>query len=153
MNPSIKSLTRRVKTCEGERYGCSRQSLRYFHTFLYQLNLRTLKEKYKSEGYSNTLDIFHENFEIKGRSMTIWIMKTNNDASVAYVFVFFPGVNENFCFKIFISNMWRQFSFEVSLGVLLSINCFPHRRIAFFKSGRKKILQEEIKENKELTMA
>ena len=60
--------------------------------------------------------------------MTIWIMKTNNDASVAYVSVFFPGVDENFCFKIFISNMWRQFSFEVSLGVLLSINCFSTQK-------------------------
>lgn len=133
MNPSIKSLTRRLKTCEGEPYGCSRQSLRYFHTFLYQLNLRTFKESYKSEGYSNTLDVFHENFEIKVRSMTIWIMKTNNDASVAYVSVFFPGVDENFCFKIFISNMWRQFSFEVSLGVLLSINCFSTQKDNIFQ--------------------
>lgn len=133
MNPSIKSLTRRLQTCEGEPYGCSRQSLRYFHTFLYQLNLRTFKESYKSEGYSNTLDVFHENFEIKVRSMTIRIMKTNNDASVAYVSVFFPGVDENFCFKIFISNMWRQFSFEVSLGVLLSINCFSTQKDNIFQ--------------------
>lgn len=31
--------------------------------------------------------------------MTIWKMKTNKDASNAYVFVFFPGVEKNFCFK------------------------------------------------------
>lgn len=111
--------------------------------FCINLILEHLRKDTSQRDYSNTLDVFHENFEIKVRSMTIWIMKTNNDASVAYVSVLFPGVDENFCFKIFISNMWMKFSFEVSLGVLLSINCFPHRRIAFFKSGRKRYYKKK----------
>lgn len=48
--------------------------------------------------------------------------------------------------------MWRQFSFELSLGEFCCLQIlFSLKRITFWKSGKKKILQEEGKERKEGT--